>query len=100
MAKQIKWTKRALDEKIAILNYWTKRNKSNEYSKKLNKLFLDTIKLIQTYPSLGRPTDDPEVKNILAKEFLIFYIETGTEFNIMHIWDERRNPDEMIYKLL
>ena len=37
MAKQIKWTKQALEEKIAILNYWTKKDKSNEYSKKLNK---------------------------------------------------------------
>ena len=45
-------------------------------------------------------TNYPEVKNILAREYLIFYKETETEFNIVHIWDERRNPAELIYKPL
>ena len=100
MAKSIKWTKQAINDKVRIFKYWNKRNKSIEYSKKLNKLFHDSTKLIQTYPSLGRATDDPEVKNILAKEYLIFYIESATEYTIIHIWDERRNPDEMVYKTL
>jgi toxin YoeB len=98
MAKRIKWTKLALDEKIEIFKYWNKRNKSNDYSKKLNRIIQEAIRLIQEYPSLGRPTDDPEVKNILAKDYLIFYIETKSELYILHIWDERRDPDKMIYK--
>lgn len=100
MAKQIKWTKKALFEKLEILKYWNKRNKSNEYSKKLNKFFLEATKALQTYPSLGRPTDDPDVKNILMKDYLIFYEETDTEFIIVHIWDERRNPEDLIYKIV
>jgi toxin YoeB len=100
MAKRIIWTQRALEEKIEILKYWNNRNKSNEYSKKLNQLFLDSTQLIQKFPSLGRPTEDPLVKNILARDYLIFYVETVTEYNIVHIWDERRNPNEMIYKVL
>jgi toxin YoeB len=98
MAKQLKWTRKALFEKIEILKYWNKRNRSDEYSKKLNKIFLEATKSIQTYPSLGRPTDDPDVKNILAREYLIFYKETDTEYIIVHICDERRNPEDMIYK--
>ena len=100
MAKSIKWTRQAINDKVRIFKYWNKRNQSNEYSKKLNKLFLDSTKLIQTYPSLGRQTDDPEVKNILAREYLIFYVESDTEFTIIHIWDERRNPEELAYKTL
>ena len=99
MAKQLKWTRKALFEKIEILKYWNKRNSSDEYSKKLNKMFLEATKSIQTYPSLGRPTDDPDVKNILVREYLIFYKETDTEYIIVHIWDERRNPEDMIYKI-
>lgn len=67
MAKRIKWTKRALDEKFQILNYWKNRNKSNLYSKKLNKFFSDTVKLIQQYPNLGRETEDPKVKIFLRE---------------------------------
>ena len=100
MAKRIIQTQRALEEKIEILKYWNNRNKSNEYSKKLNQLFLDSTQLIQKFPSLGRPTEDPLVKNILARDYLIFYVETETAYNIVHIWDERRNPNEMIYKVL
>jgi toxin YoeB len=100
MAKRIKWTKKALFDKFEILSYWKKRNRSNEYSKKLNKLFLEATKSIQSYPSLGRPTDDPDVKNILAMEYLIFYTETDKEYIIVHIWDERRNPEDMIYKIV
>ena len=100
MAKRIKWTKQAISDKVRILKYWNKRNKSIEYSKKLDKLFHDSTKLIQIYPTLGRPTNDPEVKNILARDYLIFYIETDVEYTIIHIWDERRNPEELIYKTL
>lgn len=99
MAKQINWTKRALDEKFQILKYWNNRNKSNLYSKKLNKFFSDAVKLVQQFPNLGRETDDPKVKNILAREYLIFYEETETELRIVHIWDERQDPDSLIYKL-
>ena len=99
MVKQIKWTSRAQKEKLEILKYWRERNKSNEYSKSLNKILIEATKLLQKYPSIGRPTDDLEVKNILAKDYLLFYTENDAEYTIIHIWDERRNPDEMIYKV-
>ena len=100
MAKRIKWTRNALVEKLEILKYWNNRNGSNEYSKKLNKMFWQATKSIQAYPSLGRLTDDPDIKNILVREYLIFYEETDTEFIIVHIWDERRNPEDLVYKIV
>jgi hypothetical protein len=39
MVRKIIWSSNAKAEKIEILGYWIKRNKSNIYSKKLN-LFL------------------------------------------------------------
>jgi hypothetical protein len=56
MVKKIVWIKEALDNKFEILNHWVSRNKSNVYSKKLNKLFRDTTKVIQKFPDLGRDT--------------------------------------------
>ena len=55
--------------------------------------------MIQQYPNLGRETEDPKVKNILAKEYLIFYEESETEIIIVHLWDERQDPDNLIYQL-
>lgn len=51
MVKKIVWIKEALDNKFDILDYWAKRNESNVYSQKLNRLFSDTTKLIQRFPN-------------------------------------------------
>ena len=39
MAKQVIWSILAHNDRLEILDYWIKRNKSNSYSKKLNQIF-------------------------------------------------------------
>ena len=73
MAKRIIWSKIALENKLQILDYWKNRNKSNVYSRKLNSLFKETSKLLQEFPTLGRETDNPKVKNIIVRDYLMFY---------------------------
>lgn len=58
MAKQIVWSLKAQKDRKEILYYWRKRNKSNEYSKKLNGLFKEALKLISDYPEIGKITDN------------------------------------------
>ena len=58
MAKQVIWSLRAQQDKREILNYWRQRNKSNAYSKKLNELFKEAVKIITDFPQIGRVTDD------------------------------------------
>ena len=72
MVKRIVWTKPALEDKLEILIYFNKRNKSNVYSKKLNQIFKETIKLVRDQPSLARETENPRVKYILTRDYLIF----------------------------
>ena len=48
--KEIKWTLRAIHDKIDILDHWIERNKSKIFSKKLNNLFdksLETLSIPQ-----------------------------------------------------
>ena len=97
MVKKIVWIKEALDNKLDILDYWAKRNESNIYSQKLNRLFSDTTKLIQRFPNLGRATKRKDVKSIQCKEYLIFYRETEDLILILHIWDGRQDPTKRIY---
>jgi hypothetical protein len=59
----------------------------------------DAIDLVRDYPNLGRKTDYDDYKNILVKEYLIFYLESTNEIRIIAIWDERRNPDKIKVKL-
>lgn len=73
MAKRIIWSEDAYLDKVQIFSYWNNRNKSNLYSKKLNRLFNDTIKSILETPSIGRKTNVENIKRIIARDYFIIY---------------------------
>jgi len=75
MAKQVVWSFQAQQDRKQILNYWRARNKSNVYSKKLNELFKDSIKLIAEFPQIGKSTDDHKARIKKARDYLIIYEE-------------------------
>lgn len=52
--RKIVWTKKANIERKEILEYWIDKNKSARFSKKLNLLFVESLKQISIYPNLGR----------------------------------------------
>ncbi len=99
MVKRIIWTKPALEDKLEILIYWKNRNKSNIYSQSLNRIFKETTRLVRDQPYLGKETEDPKVKYIIVRDYLLFFEITSNEIVIEHIWDTRRNPNELKFKL-
>ncbi|HEY4195026.1 MAG TPA: type II toxin-antitoxin system RelE/ParE family toxin [Mucilaginibacter sp.] len=92
MAKKIKWSARAQQERFEILDYWANRNKSKFYSIKLNQLFLDNIELVSKTPELGKPTKYPLVRIKIVRDYLIYYQINSDSIEIITIWDSRRNP--------
>lgn len=98
MVREIIWSEKAAFERKEILNYWIARNKSNSYSKKLNTLFQNTIRLIAEFPDLGTGTDIPNVKVRIVSVYLIFYEIVEEEIWILTIWDGRRNPENLKIK--
>ena len=93
MAKEVIWSYRAQTDRKNILSYWRLRNKSNAYSKKLNKLFNNAVTLIRDFPQIGKSTDDVKVK--VVRDYLILYEETEVAINILPIWDSRQDPKEL-----
>ncbi len=95
MAKRrIVWTKTAHLERIEILTYWFNKTKSKTYSKKLNKLFSETIKLLCTHHEIGRASKDSSIRITIVRDYLIFYEFTTTELIILSVWDTRRDEKE------
>lgn len=95
MAKRrIVWTKSAHLERIEILNYWYSKTKSKTYSRKLNKLFYETIKLLCTHPEIGRTSKDSSIRITIVRDYLIFYEFTTTELIILSVWDTRRDEKD------
>jgi addiction module RelE/StbE family toxin len=95
MAKQIIWTERAQNDRKMILDYWRQRNKSATYSRKLNQLFIEAIRIISDYPHIGKPTNDKSARIKIVKDYLIIYQEMETEIFILTIWDSRQNPEKI-----
>ena len=95
MAKEVVWSLCAQKERKEILEYWRLRNKSNTYSKKLNQLFKESVKLITDFPQIGKPTDDINTRIKIVRDYLIIYEETETQIQILTIWDSRQDPDKL-----
>lgn len=96
MAKRIIWSKRAQNDRIAIFTYWNKRNKLKVYSKKLNGLFKEAVKLISEYPQIGKPTDNIHARVKIVSDYLIFYeMDKKGQLLILTIWDSRQNPKRL-----
>jgi toxin YoeB len=91
MARQIIWTVTAQKERRDILEYWVIHNKSKEYSRKLNKLIISSLRDVSKNPLIGRKTDLPNVRVKIIREYLIFYEIFPRSIYILSIWDGRRD---------
>ncbi len=95
MAIEIVWTEYALKNKIEIFNYWNDRNKSNEYSIKLNNLIDKRIELLQSFPLIGKLTEYENTRHLVVRDYLIIYKVELEIIYIITIWDSRQNPDTL-----
>jgi toxin YoeB len=92
MAKRIVWTDKAQSDRFSIFEYWNNRNKSKQYSKKLNSLINETLTVVSKHPLVGKRTDIENVRAKLLRDYLIVYEETENVIVVLTIWDNRRNP--------
>lgn len=91
MARQIIWTKRAQQERKEILTFWNNRNQTPTYSRKLDELIKDSLRLIGKFPSIGKPTNKENVRVKILRNYHIIYQVTATEIIVLSIGDNRQN---------
>jgi plasmid stabilization system protein ParE len=92
MAKEIRWSVRADQDRLEIIEYWTNRNKSTHYSIKLARLFIEKVEFLAQSPGLGKATKSPFVRVKIVRDYFIYYNIESTYIEIITIWDSRRNP--------
>ena len=74
MAKRnIAWTRTADLQFVGILEYWVKRNKSNNFSKKLLRLVTERTLQISENPFIYKSTDFKDVRVTSLRNFSIYY---------------------------
>lgn len=95
MAKQVIWSLTSQNDRKYIFGYWNKRNKSNTYSKKLNLLFKEAVRLIAAFPKIGKITDVENVRIKIVRNYFIIYEETETHIHILTIWSSHQDPEHL-----
>lgn len=95
MGKQIIWSRRAQDDRKQILEFWRIKNKSNTYSKKLDKLFREALNIVRDYPQIGKQTDDQKARIKIVKDYLLIYEEAADTIILLTVWDGRQDPAKL-----
>jgi len=98
MARRLIWSVEARNSRKNIFDYWNNRNKSKIYSRKLNLLFNNNLKIVLQLPDLGKPTFQEDIKFMIVSHFEIIYKITRNEIVVLDIWDTRQNPQDFPIK--
>jgi plasmid stabilization system protein ParE len=96
--RKIIWSHRARIKLYAILDFYSKRNKSKTYSAKLYAKFNKEIKLLIKHPNLGIKTEIEFVRCLIVGEYIIYYEHHENSIIIHTIWDSRQNPETLTVK--
>lgn len=97
MAKRIVvWTETASKQRREILRYWTVRNGSTTYAKKLIKLIKERLEIILEHPEAFKLTTYPETRESAMGNFSIYYKITETQLIVTAFWDNRQNPKAIL----
>ncbi|KAA5536037.1 type II toxin-antitoxin system RelE/ParE family toxin [Paenimyroides baculatum] len=97
--KSVVWTETAIKQRREILKYWTIRNQSTLYAKKLIELIKKRIDLILKNPYAGKLTNHLDTREAAMGNFSIYYKITDSKIFITALWDNRQNPADLV-KLL
>lgn len=95
MARKIEWTKTSVQDRFEIYQFWVRKNKSDSYSKKIEKLFNEAAKLISEFPEIGIETDFPGLRVKVVRSYKLFYSQQSDTIRIIRIWDTRQNPQNL-----
>jgi addiction module RelE/StbE family toxin len=96
MAKrEVIWTKNSEIQLKEILKFFTKRNKSGQYSKKLYKKFKSELTTVAKNPELGIKTNLDQTRGLIIEDFILFYEILEDRIIILKVWDCRQNPEKL-----
>lgn len=92
---RIIWTNIAVNQRNHIFQFWNTRNKSKNYSIRLNNLIYEKIDLLKTNSLCGIEIEGENYRNLHFEKYsLIYKISENTIF-IIAFWDNRQNPEKL-----
>ncbi len=96
MAKRrIEWSRNAEIQLQEMLVYFAKRNRSNQYSRKLYKHFKSELQLVAINPEIGIKTKLKNIRGLVVNVYILFYEIFEDRIVILKVWDCRQSPDKL-----
>lgn len=95
MTKSIVWSVIAKRNIEQIKQFYDRRNKNSDYSKKLLRVFKDAATVIEKQPKIGKNTDLEGIKGFIVLNYIIFYDVLNSHILILMVWDCRRDPAQV-----
>lgn len=92
---KIAWTKIAQKQRDLIFEYYNTRNKSFNYSKKLNLEIKQYTNLLKQQPEIGKKIKNSNFRNIFVGNYSIIYTRQSTIIYISALWDNRQDPENL-----
>jgi toxin YoeB len=99
MPRKIVWTSKAISDLENIFDYWNNRNKSNLYSRKLNKLIRASLALVAAQPLIGLVTDMKDIRIKMVRDYWIFYKEKDNQIFVLQIMSSHQDPQSYFVDL-
>lgn len=97
MAKRkIVWTDTAIRQRREILKYWTKKNGSATFAKKLIDITSEHLQVIIENPKAFKETDFNDVRESAMGHFSLYYRITPKQIIVMAFWDNRQDPKKLL----
>ena len=94
--RAVVWTQTAARQRREVLKYWTKRNGSSRYAKKLISLTADQVEIILSNPESFKSTTYSGTRESALGHFSIYYQFTSDNLIITSFWDNRQDPKKLL----
>ena len=78
-----------------ILEYWYKQTGSTRYGRQLTIGLLQSVRLISSFPKIGKNIKGRAARAFVYKHYQIIYVENPEVIVILQVWDTRQDPDEL-----
>ena len=96
MAKrEVVWTRNSEIQLQEILEFFTVRNKSGQYSQKLYKKFKSELKIVAHNPGIGIKTKLDRIKGLIVGDYILFYEILEDKIMVLKVWDCKQNPEKL-----
>jgi len=93
--REVIWTKISEIQLQEIFEYFTQKNKSGLYSRKLYKKFKTELKTAAKNPDIGIKTKLYQIRGLIIDDYILFYEILEDRIIILKVWDCRQNPDKL-----